>query len=50
MGHAAGDMALVELVERLKAHLAPSDEAARLGGDEFAILLLKRRMQKNAPG
>jgi diguanylate cyclase (GGDEF)-like protein/PAS domain S-box-containing protein len=39
MGHAEGDRALRELVERLKMHLAPSDEAARLGGAEFAILL-----------
>ncbi|KRB50847.1 diguanylate cyclase [Rhizobium sp. Root708] len=39
LGHAEGDNALREFVERLKMHLAPSDEAARLGGDEFAILL-----------
>ena len=39
LGHAEGDRALREFVARLKAHLAPSDEAARLGGDEFAILL-----------
>ncbi|MDM9621732.1 EAL domain-containing protein [Rhizobium sp. S96] len=39
LGHAEGDRALREFVDRLKAHLAPSDVAARLGGDEFAILL-----------
>ncbi|MBB4214472.1 MULTISPECIES: EAL domain-containing protein [Rhizobium] len=48
MGHAAGDMALIELVERLKTHLAPSDEAARLGGDEFAILLPAKDAAKRA--
>lgn len=48
MGHAAGDMALIELVERLKLHLAPSDEAARLGGDEFAILLPAKDAEKRA--
>ncbi|MDP9810324.1 diguanylate cyclase (GGDEF)-like protein/PAS domain S-box-containing protein [Rhizobium tibeticum] len=39
LGHAEGDRALREFVDRLKTHLAPSDQAARLGGDEFAILL-----------
>lgn len=39
MGHAAGDAALCELVDRLKGHLQSGDIAARLGGDEFAILL-----------
>lgn len=39
LGHAEGDRALRLFVERLKTHLAPSDQAARLGGDEFAILL-----------
>ncbi len=39
LGHAEGDKALREFVDRLKTHLAPSDQAARLGGDEFAILL-----------
>ncbi|QWW66644.1 EAL domain-containing protein [Rhizobium sp. WYJ-E13] len=48
MGHAAGDTALIELVERLKTLLAPSDEAARLGGDEFAILLPAKNAEKRA--
>ena len=39
LGHAEGDRALREFVDRLRMHLAPSDQAARLGGDEFAILL-----------
>ncbi|WP_455873570.1 EAL domain-containing protein [Rhizobium yanglingense] len=48
MGHAEGDRALRELVERLNKHLAPSDQAARLGGDEFAILLPAKDGEKRA--
>jgi len=39
LGHAAGDMLLVALSERLRATLRPQDTAARLGGDEFGILV-----------
>jgi len=39
-GHAAGDMLLRELSEKLKIGLRKSDVLARLGGDEFALLLL----------
>ncbi len=38
-GHAAGDDVLVEVSNRLRAAVRPSDLSARLGGDEFAILL-----------
>lgn len=38
-GHAAGDMLLVALSDRLRACLRPQDTAARLGGDEFAVLV-----------
>ena len=39
LGHAAADMLLVALADRLCACLRPQDTAARLGGDEFAILV-----------
>jgi diguanylate cyclase (GGDEF)-like protein len=39
LGHAAGDVVLVVVSERLRAALRPQDSAARLGGDEFAILV-----------
>lgn len=39
MGHAAGDVLLRAVSDRLRAVLRPQDSAARLGGDEFAILV-----------
>jgi len=38
LGHAAGDMLLKELAQRLSASLGATDFVARLGGDEFAII------------
>ena len=39
MGHAAGDVLLKAVSERLRASLRPQDSAARLGGDEFGVLV-----------
>src|SRR5262249_5901959 len=39
LGHAAGDAALLRVVQTVQAHLRGSDLLARLGGDEFALLL-----------
>lgn len=37
-GHAVGDAVLVELGDRLRAAVRPTDTVARLGGDEFVVL------------
>jgi diguanylate cyclase (GGDEF)-like protein len=38
-GHAAGDVALRDLAERMQHTLRYGDSAARIGGDEFAMIL-----------
>jgi diguanylate cyclase (GGDEF)-like protein len=39
LGHAAGDLLLTAVSDRLADSVRPTDTCARLGGDEFAVLL-----------
>jgi len=38
-GHDAGDLLLIEVANRLQAHLRESDSLYRIGGDEFTVIV-----------
>ena len=48
MGHAAGDVLLTTIAERVRACIRPADTGARLGGDEFAVLIEDIRSESEA--
>ena len=48
LGHAAGDVLLIQLAGRLKSTIREPDTVARLGGDEFTLLLRDIDNEKDA--
>ncbi len=47
LGHASGDVLLVQVAERLRSCVRPTDTVARLGGDEFAILVADKSSEQD---
>lgn len=48
LGHEAGDLALVEVAQRLSSVIRGSDTLARVGGDEFVVVLSDLPTQSKA--
>jgi len=48
MGHAAGDLLLQRVAERLKEAMRAEDTIARLGGDEFVLIVEALKGRKDA--
>src|SRR6185295_9823380 len=47
LGHAAGDILLKKISERLKNNVRDIDTLVRLGGDEFVIVLVSQSREEN---
>jgi len=50
MGHAVGDLLLIEVASRLLANMRQNDTVARWGGDEFVVLLNQLPFEENITG
>lgn len=48
LGHAMGDLALINLVKLLKKNFRKDDVVGRLGGDEFIVFMTNTEIQANA--
>jgi GGDEF domain-containing protein len=46
LGHAAGDLTLVSVVDHLRTSLRAQDSIARTGGDEFVVLLPQTSLEQ----